>query len=272
MNPPFPSLPATWESTRATLHAYAHAVGVVPRLHAIAHPQWWHVSLAVRPTGLVTDAIPLPGGGNTQIRLDLMNHVAVVESSRGTRHAIPLNGGLSATSLGDRIIEAVGELGLDGEYDRSRFENDDARPYDDATASLMFGIFTDVATVFERHRMTLDGPVGPVQLWPHGFDLAVEWFGSRTETFEENGEVSEHPSQLNLGFYAAGDPYFYSNPWPFEATTLTAAELPHGAVWHTEGWEGSMLPYAKLAGDPAGLEKLADYAHAVFDVAAPTLS
>jgi hypothetical protein len=272
MSTPFPSLPDTWEPTRATLHAYAHAVGVVPRLHAIAHPKWWHVSLKVRPSGLVTDAMPLPGGGSAQVHLDLINHLAVVESSRGTRQTFPLNEGLSATMLGERIIGAVGELGLNGDYDRGRFENDEPRPYDEATASLMFGVFTDVATVLERHRAGLDGPVGPVQLWPHGFDLAVEWFGTRTETYEEDGEVTEHPSQLNLGFYAAGETYFYSNPWPFEGETLTAVELPHGAAWHTEGWEGSMLPYAKLADDPAGLEKLADYARAVFEVAAPTLS
>ena len=44
----------------------ARAVGVVPRAHAIAHPKWWHVSLEVRPTGLVTDPIPLPGGGTLE--------------------------------------------------------------------------------------------------------------------------------------------------------------------------------------------------------------
>ena len=58
----FPALPAEYEPTRETLHAYARAVGSVPRAHGIAHPLWWHISLKVRPEGLVTDAVPLPAG------------------------------------------------------------------------------------------------------------------------------------------------------------------------------------------------------------------
>ena len=51
----FPPLPIDGEPTRATLHAYAHAVATLPRAHAIAHPLWWHSSLKVRPDGLVTE-------------------------------------------------------------------------------------------------------------------------------------------------------------------------------------------------------------------------
>jgi hypothetical protein len=56
----FPSLTG-WERTRETLHLYSKAVGVVPRAHAEFHPKWWHISLKVRPDGLVTDNMPLPG-------------------------------------------------------------------------------------------------------------------------------------------------------------------------------------------------------------------
>ncbi len=38
------------------------------------------------------------------------------------------------------------------------------------------------------------GSTGPVQLWPHGFDVAVEWFGTRTEKLEEHGEIVEQQS------------------------------------------------------------------------------
>lgn len=268
---PLPKLPDSWESTRATLHAYAGAVGAIPRAFGIPHPKWWHVSLEVRPSGLVTDPVPLPTGGSVELRLDLVAHKVVIASSHGARNEIAMNAGQTGTELGDAIVAAVAELGLTGSVDRSRFENDDPRPYDEATATLMFGIFTDVATVFERHRASIDGPVSPVQLWPHGFDLAVDWFGRRTESYEENGVVTEYPSQLNLGFYAGGDTYFYSNPWPFERDELLSSELPHGARWHTEGWEGTILPYAELAGDEEGFDKLADYARTVFDVASPTL-
>jgi hypothetical protein len=254
------------------LHAYAGAVGAVARAYAVAHPRWWHVSLKVRPTGLVTDPLPLPGGGAAQVRMDLLNHTIAVESSRGTSAAIAMNEGRTAAAVGDALITAVAELGFAGDLDRSRFDSQDERPYDESTAALMFSVFVDVATVLERHRTAVDGTVGIVQLWPHGFDLAMEWFGTRMQVHEENGAATEHSSQLNLGFYPGADTYFYSNPWPFESAALTGRPLPHGAQWHTEGWEGSILPYSALVGDPAWSEKLADYARAVFDAAAPTLS
>ena len=114
--------------------------------------------------------------------------------------------------------------------------------------------------------------MGPVQLWPHGFDLAFEWFGTRTETYEENGQITEYPSQINLGFYPAGDrPYFYSNPWPFEGDVLTGEPLPHGAEWHTDGWQGSVLHYDLLTGIPDANTKLLEYAKRVHELASPTL-
>ncbi len=267
-----PELPDTWETTRATLHAYAGAVGAIPRAFGIAHPKWWHVSLAVRPSGLVTEPVPLPGGGSVELRMDLINHRVVLESSDGFLTEIPMNAGLTGTEFGEAVIAAVRGVGLAGDVDRSKFESDDPRSYDEATATLMFGVFTDVATVFERHRASIDGPTSPVQIWPHGFDLAFDWFGARTESYEEDGETTEYPSQLNLGFYPGGEPYFYSNPWPFEHDVLLGTQLPHGASWHTEGWEGTILPYAAIAEDGEGLHKLADYARSVFEIASPTLA
>jgi hypothetical protein len=53
------------------------------------------------------------------------------------------------------------------------------------------------------------------------------------------------PSQINL-VYPGGEPYFYSNPWPFAAEQLLDKPLPDGAAWHTEGWQGSTLAYKEL--------------------------
>jgi hypothetical protein len=265
-----PTLPENFEPTRATLHAYANAVGAIPRVHAKAHDKWWHVSLKVTDRGLETDRMSLPNGGTFSLRMDFVTHEAVVDADQETR--IAMTDGLTGTEMGDRLIAAVAALGLDGEYNREKFENDEAREYDPATAVTYFAAATIVDRVFKEHLGSLEGDVSQVQLWPHNFDLACEWFGTRVETHEEEGVITEYPSQLNLGFYPAGRPYFYSNPWPFEADKLLGTPLPHGAEWHTEDWEGSVLYYDQLAGDPDGLTKLTEFARAVFEVAAPTLT
>ncbi len=62
-----------------------------------------------------------------------------------------------------------------------------------------------------------------------------------------------------------------SNPWPFDEG-LPSKDLPHGAVWNTEGWQGSKLDYAGLVSDPDAATKLREYATAVFEIASPTLT
>jgi hypothetical protein len=265
-----PELPDAWESTRATLHAYAHGVSALARTHAPAHPKWWHASLKVVPSGLVTDPIPLPDGGELKGRMDLERHVVVLETDGGESFEFQMTQGATGTEMADQVIATASGLGLGGEYDRAKFESDEPRTYDKAHAATFAKVLANIASVFDSHRGSLGASVSPLQMWPHGFDLSFEWFGTRMESHTENGQQEELPAQLNLGFYPAGEPYFYSNPWPFDAS-LTDHDLPHGASWNTEGWQGSKLPYAALVGDPDAAKKLADYASTVFEIASPTL-
>ncbi|MBT8201834.1 MAG: hypothetical protein HKN74_00735 [Acidimicrobiia bacterium] len=266
-----PPLPDNFEPTRATLHAYANAVGSILRAHAVAHPKWWHVSLKITPHGLITDNMSLPESGIVNLTMDLINHEVVVRSTGGDERRVSMREGLTGTQMGERLIEIAAALGLEGSYSREKFENDDPREYAPEAAAIWFEAAANVSHLFNHHLQTLEGTVSQVQLWPHNFDLACEWFGTRVETHEENGEVAHHPSQINVGFYPAGRAYFYSNPWPFEADVLTKHDLPHGAEWHTDGWEGSILYYDQIAGDPEAANELLDYARAVHDIASPTL-
>jgi hypothetical protein len=204
--------------------------------------------------------------------MDLRRHVVVVETSTGEQREVSMAAGLTGTEMGEWLIASAAELGLGGEYATEKFANDEARSYDPAAAEAFFHTLTSVEHVLAIHRNGRSGEVGPIQLWPHGFDLAFEWFGTRVEEYEENGEVSVYPSQLNLGFYTTGRAYLYSNPWPFEADRLLGEELPSGAEWHTDGWEGSILYYDQVAGKPDADEQVLEYARAVYDAAAPTLT
>ena len=265
---------ADFEPTRQTLHLYSNAIGVILRVHGIAHPKWWHISLKLRPDGLTTDNIPLPDGGVLALRLDLNQHQLIITSSSGETKSVGLADGLTGSEMGDWVITAVSQFGLQGNYPREKFINDEPRSYDPELAKKYFAVLTNVARTFEDHRASLEGPVSPVQIWPHGFDIAFEWFGTRVERAEEHGEVQEFPSQLNLGFYPGSEgvaPYFYSNPWPFEAEVLLDKPLPAGAKWHTAGWQGAMLPYNELVDQPEAEARLRQFAKAVYELAAPTL-
>jgi hypothetical protein len=266
----FPAL-AGWEPTRKTLHLYSNVVGVVSRAHAKFHPKWWHISLKVQPDGLVTDEIPLPQGGAFQLKLDLRQHDIILSTSWGDERRFDMTAGLTATEMGNRVLGAVADLGLTGDYARQKFENEEPREYDPAAAETFLAALVKADAILKQHRETLVGEVGPVQLWPHSFDLAFEWFGTRAETHEENGELQEYPSQINFGFYPGEPIYFYANPWPFEADQLVDRPLPGGARWHDEGWQGTMLPYADVVGDPEAEERLLAYFGQVYKLASPTL-
>lgn len=269
----FPTL-ANWEPTRGTLHYYTLAIGTVSRAHAEFHPKWWHISLKVVPDGLVTTRMRLPEGGEFWFKIDLRQHKAFLVTNKGIYREFSLADGLTATEFGDRILAAVAELGLRADYARKKFTNDDPREYDPEAAGRFLVALLGADTIFKEHRATLPGDPGPVQLWPHNFDLAFEWFGTRVERYEHAGKIQEYPSQLNLGFYpgdSANVPYFYSNPWPFEGDQLLDKPLPDGASWHTEGFEGSILPYEELAEDPNARSRLREYARVVFELCSPTL-
>lgn len=270
----FPAL-ENWEPTHPTLHWYAKAIGVIPRAHSEPHPKWWHISLKIQPEGLVTGNIPLPDGGTFTIKMDLVKHAVVLETSSGDSQEIDMTAGLTSTQFGGQLIDAVAKLGLQGEYLREKFEDDGAREYDKSVTENFLTAVNSANQVFDQHRGTLSGDdIGPIQLWPHGFDLAFEFFGTKQVEYEEEGKMVKYPSQLNLGFSLGEpshpEPYFYSNPWPFDES-LTSAELPKGARWFTDSWQGTMLPYAEIAGDDMAGERILEYAKRVYELASPTL-
>lgn len=265
-----PRLLPGFEPTRVTLHAYALVAGAVPRAHAEPLPHWWHLGLVSYPDGLVTAPVPLPGGAMLRIRLDLRHHEIVLVVDDGAVGRVDMCRGLPATALAAELFAVTAGLGLADEYDRTRFDNDDPCPYDPEAAHALLTAFTAAETLLARHRAWLlsQNPgtgVGPIHVWPHHFDMSFEWFGRREAEYD--GDIL--PSQLNLGFDPTWEPYFYSTPWPLDPVVAKSL-LPHGAVWHSPGWEGAMLPY-ETARQGHAVAVLTDFARAVFEAAEPTL-
>lgn len=263
-----------WEPTRDTLHRYAKLLGAVRRVCSEPHPLWWHISLLPAPEGLTTGGLPAPGGdGAFSMTLDLGRHRLRVAAPGGDARSLPLDGGLTATDFGRRALALLAELGIGVEVDQGRFADEAPRAYDRTMAERYRKALTWVASRFEEARGKMPGDAGPVQLWPHHFDLAFEWFGDRKVGDEDDdGRPTESRAQIGFGF-APGDeshpnPYLYANPWPF-AAEFTVAPLPPGAEWHTESWEGGLLPYA--AARRGGEELVQRFLQTVYDTAAPAL-
>ena len=265
------------DHTVETLHWYARAAGVVPRAHLEKHPQWWHLTLKVEADGFVFDRMPLTGGDeNLQIKLDLQEHVVILAAQGGKVSQISMRDGKTSTEMGDEILAATQAFGMASEYERSKFEDEAQREYDPASAQRYLQIMQNADRIFNIHRSALAGRRSPVQIWPHGFDMSFELFGTRSVEYESGGEKTAYPTQLSLGF-SPGEPthpqpYFYSNPWPYEEDVLKDVRLPEGARWFTEGWKGSILPYAELVQDANAEIRLLDYARAVHEVSRAILS
>lgn len=269
----FPSL-AGFEPTRQTLHTYSKAVTAVPRAVLASHSKWWHIALSVQPNGLISKPLPLPNDESLQILLNLQTHEIQLITNAGVQQAVSMQTGLSGKEMGNRIITAVTTLGLTTKVDKTRFATDTPTHYNPIEAEKFLAALQLAQQVFSEHSQAIPGETGPVNFWSHHFDLSTEWFGSRLIQAEEHGEEQTYPSQINLGFYAGDeqtDPYFYSNPWPFEKDQLLDKPLPAGASWTTESFEGSIFPYAELIGDNTAVQRLRDYARTVYDLAAPTL-
>jgi hypothetical protein len=265
-----------WEDTRDSLHAYAKVAGAPARVLAEPHPKWWHVSLKVDDRGLYSSPMhhEALGQDELQISLNLQTHTLDVLLGKAIDTSFDLTAGDTATDLGRNLEAALKDLGIMANLPEGKYADDGPRRYDPEIAGRYLTVINAVKRVMTTLRGELDGDRSPVQLWPHHFDLAFEWFGTKRVTHEEDGEKVELPAQINFGF-APGDssypdPYFYSNPWPFEEK-LTAESLPHDARWFSEGFNGTLLPYADLVGDDHAGEKLLSYYRRVFELARPTL-
>lgn len=268
----FPDLTG-WEPTRDSLSLYAKIVGAIPRALAEPHPKWWHISLKLGADGPATDDIPY-SEGTFAVRMDLRQHDIAIETEAGSSRRISMSNGASADEVTDEVIEALAALSITADLDRSKFEDRSPREYNQESAKRYLEALVSIDKVLEQQKSRIPGETGPVQLWPHHFDIVFEWFGTKIVAYEVEGGKKENPSQINFGFSPGDDshpdPYFYSNPWPFDQA-FVKAPLPSGARWHTESWNGSLLPYAEVVGQEDGDHILLNYFQTIYEIASPSL-
>src|SRR2546430_7112355 len=92
MNSAWPELSlASWRDTYSALHRTAQIMGkvkiaLVPKLN-----HFWHSAFLVNVRGFTTGPMPHPRGA-FELRLDLIDHALVFETSGGARESIALAG------------------------------------------------------------------------------------------------------------------------------------------------------------------------------------
>ncbi len=278
----FPPL-TNWEQTSHGLHQAAQVLGAIRMLTRDPVPNYLELALRIEADGLSTER--LPSGG--EVRLDFERGVVVCAPKDGRAMAVSLAGRTQASLL-ESILTALHaqDQSLVAQQDGSfsaafltalqarnhpligsvEIGGTDALEVDRALGAEYAHVLNRVLTATARWRSRLAGFVTPVVVWPEHFDLSTLWFAT--------SEVSESAPQMNFGFapFDSVDPrpYLYVTAYPMPEGFETLP-LPMSARWHTEGWNGAVVPYGELvrAEDPEALiESVFEAIHAVLS---PTL-
>ena len=255
---PYPPLTLEeWRGTRDAIHGYARVLGKIRQALAPPRKHWFHITLHAGTTGLRTPPM-MHDGVAYELCLDLVGHRLTAASSEGVAAEQAVEG-QSVARFRDQALGLLGELGCDVEIDRSLFEDDEPLAYDASDAHRFWQALTRINGVLVRFRSGLREETGPVQLWPHHFDLAMLWFSGRLVPGVDPADEESADEQMNFGF-STGDesvdePYFYITAYP-APSGLADTPLPDGASWHSDGFVGALLPYAALVDAEDGDELL----------------
>lgn len=226
-------LPSGWNTTRALLQGYAHALTVFPRAAAPAHPRWNHVAMEPTGTGWAAAATPLADGTKLESELDLENHRILVRAGDDEMRPDLTDAG-SPMGLAHAVARLAEAHGSTIDIDTDRVPDLATAGYDPSAAAAFQASATAAVDAMAVLNSSLDGEVTGPHLWPHGFDIATEWFSQRLVDYDG----SPTNAQINLGWYPLEDAYLYSIPWPFEES-FAEASLPGDAIWHRAGWDGA---------------------------------
>jgi hypothetical protein len=259
---PIEPMPNGWIPTRESLQRYAHALTAFPRAAGRPHPRWSHVSMDPTVRGFVAAPVPLADGTQLTSELDLVDHRILVVAGED-RLEVDLRGGPSPASVAAGVGRLASRHGPDLAIDPDRAAAEGAQPYVPHHAEAFLRSAVAAVAAMRSLNETLDGEVTGPHLWPHGFDVATEWYSERLVDYE--GTPTN--AQIGMGWYPSDTSYLYVKPWPFH-DEFADHDLPGGASWHRSGWEGARLDII----EPVDVSTARSLGMAVHDIAAPSLS
>ena len=276
----WPSLPAGWKDTYATLHLWTQVVGKVALALAPPLNHSWGIALQVTARGLSTR--PLPHGDRTfTIEFDFVDHQLHIRVADGTRRALPLSPRSVAAFYAD-VMRTLGEMGLPVRIwpvavelpQPIRLDTDTAHAsYDPGAAAALWRIVVAAHRVLSAARCEFIGKASPVHFFWGSFDLASSRFSGRPAPPREGPafmrEAYSH-EVISHGFWPGSgpvaEPAFYAYVVPPPAGLESIAVQPAAAYYHRELGE-FILPYeaVRTADDPdAALRSFVDSTYAAF--------
>jgi len=166
-----------WKNTRDTLQSLTQIIGAVRQADTPRQQHWSHISLRVGAQGLVTP--PIPAGDEAfELRVNLTTHRVEVSVSNGGEAALKIPGH-SLADLTESLRKSLFNLGIRSQVDWSILDASGSTNYDPDQIDIFWDNLFRIHRVFTTFKGTLRGRTGPVQLWPHHFDLALLWFSGR---------------------------------------------------------------------------------------------
>jgi hypothetical protein len=238
-----------WKSSLKSIHDISKLIGRIRREYFPPHPHWWHISLQVTEEGLTSGEILGQSGERTPpFRLDLNLDSHRMRLS-GAGISVEKNlVGSSPSILKDWLTTELTKIGIENLPDLAEYDEKEPFIYDPAQVERIRYALSSANKILGDFRNILPGDCGPVQLWPHHFDLAFVRFTGQLVPGIDPSDVEGSRSQVNHGF-AFGDgvvnePYIYIIPYPVP-DGLYSPETSGGRL-QSEGFTGYVLPWESV--------------------------
>ena len=224
---------------------------------------WWNAALYLTTRGIGTSPIP-HGTMSFEIELDFIDHVLVVQTSRGETRSLALRAYPVADFYRD-YVELIASVGIQPRVwpvpvelpDTLRFDEDRTHAsYDRDAAHNCWRALAQCDRVFKIFRGGFLGKSSPSHFWWGSFDLACTLFSGRPAPSHPGGvpncpdyvtrEAYSHEC-ASVGWWpgttgAVDEPAFYAYAYPQPSGYADATVSPSAAYYHPTLREW-ILPY-----------------------------
>jgi len=229
-----------WDKTLSALHQVALVVSAVRVASSDALANDLQYSVAVTDSGISTTE--LNAGG--ELRFDFATFTLTYMRDDGVVFSVPANE-FNQTSLMQKVLDGLKAVGVVIEPSMKHIIHETPFEVDMGLAQDYALVVDAIYTMLARFRAKLTGPMSPIVIWPHHFDMAFMWFAT--------SGMDEHTDpHLAIGFAPFSDgidrPYFYGYGWSKDTGYIQVdVEPPAKAI--TDGYTGLYAEYDILNGN-----------------------